>query len=83
MTEGVIVVSATPGTKSRAALVALEGSAAGPAGPIVRRATTAGGNLPARRRPRPFPRRTLALAVTDPSDIAVEATPARNRARAR
>ena len=79
MTEGVIVVSAAPEAKHAAALVALEGTGQGPGGPIVRPATPQEEiYLPGGGRGH-YPVETLALAVTDPSDITVEATPARDR----
>jgi hypothetical protein len=75
MTEGVIVVSAAPGAKRAAALVTLNGTGQGPSGPIVRQA------IPKEEIYMPGGGRghylvdTLALAVTDPSDITVEAAP--------
>jgi hypothetical protein len=75
MTEGVIVVSATPGTKRAAALVTLKGTGQSAGGPIIRRA------MPKEEIYMPgggrghYPVDTLALAVTDPSDITVEASP--------
>ena len=75
MTEGVIVVSAAPEAKHAAALVASRGPARVRAGPIVRRATPLEEiYLPGGGRGH-YPVETLALAVTDPSDITVEATP--------
>lgn len=74
-TEGVIVVSAPAAAKHAAALVTLKGTGAGPDGPIVREATPEQEiYLPGGGRGR-FAVETLALAVTDPSDIAVEAVP--------
>jgi hypothetical protein len=76
MSEGVIVVSAPPGAGHAAALVTLHGTGQGPGGPIVR---TSGPQeeiyLPGGGRGR-YPVETLALAVTDPSDITVESKPA-------
>jgi hypothetical protein len=75
MTEGVIVVSAAPEVKRAAALVAVEGTGQSSSGPIVRRANPLEEiYLPGGGRGR-YPVETLALAVTDSSDIAVEATP--------
>jgi hypothetical protein len=75
MTEGVIVVSAAPDAKHAAALVALEGTSQSPWGPIVRRAKPLEEiYLPGGGRGL-YPVETLALTVTDSSDIAVEATP--------
>jgi hypothetical protein len=76
MTEGVIVVSAASAAKRSAAIVTLKGTGNCPLGPIVRRANPEEEiYLPGGGRGR-FPVDTLALAVTDPSDIAIEATPA-------
>jgi hypothetical protein len=75
MTQGVIVVSAAAGLKHAAALVSLKGTGQGPAGPIVRPATPqAEIYLPGGGRGH-YVVDTLALAVTDPSDITVEAAP--------
>jgi Bacterial pre-peptidase C-terminal domain len=75
MSEGVIVVSAPAETRHSAALVNLEGTATTSAGPIVRRANPVEEiYLPGGGRGH-FPVETLALAVTDPSDVAVEASP--------
>ncbi len=75
MTEGVIVVSAPPGSREKAALVTLYGTGQGPGGPIVRTAEPQEEiYLPGGGRGR-YPVETLALAVTDPSDITVEAKP--------
>jgi hypothetical protein len=72
-TEGVIVVSASATAKQSAALLTLKGTGAGPDGPIVHRATPEQEiYLPGGGRGR-FAVDTLALAVTDPSDITVEA----------
>jgi hypothetical protein len=77
MTEGVIVISAAPDTQHAAALVTLKGTGEGPAGPIVR---TVGPQeeiyLPGGGRGN-YRVDTLALAVTDPSDITVDAAPNR------
>ena len=75
MTEGVIVVSAAADAKHAAALVSLKGTGQGPQGPIespVRPQEEI--YLPGGGRGH-YPVDTLALAVTDPSDISVEATP--------
>jgi len=73
--EGVIVVSASAAAKHAAALVTLKGTGAGPDGPIVRQATPVQEiYLPGGGRGR-FAVDTLALAVTDHSDIIVEAVP--------
>jgi hypothetical protein len=75
MTQGVIVVSAAKDAKPAAALLAMKGKAETKAGPIVREATPKqeiympGGGRSV------YPVDTLALAVTAPSDITVEATP--------
>jgi hypothetical protein len=75
MTEGVIVVSAAPQASHAAALVTLQGTGQGPEGPIVRAATPQEEiYIPGGGRGR-YPVETLALAVTDPSDITVEAAP--------
>ncbi len=75
MIEGVIVVSAAAGTKHAAALVNLEAKAQASSGPIVRQAKPLEEiYLPGGGRGH-FPVETLALAVTDPSDVAVEVTP--------
>jgi hypothetical protein len=73
--EGVIVVSAAASAKQSAALVRLKGTGTGPDGPIVREATPEQEiYLPGGGRGR-FAVDTLALAVTDPSDITIEAVP--------
>jgi hypothetical protein len=75
MSEGVIVISAAPGAKRAAALVTLKGTGQGALGPIVRPA------MPKEEIYMPgggrghYPVDTLALAVTAPSDITVEAAP--------
>jgi hypothetical protein len=75
MTQGVIVVSAAPDAKPAATLVSLSGKGDSPAGAIVRPA------VPKQEIYLPGGGRgfytvdTLALAVTDPSDIIVEAKP--------
>ena len=74
MNEGEIIISAAP-MLSDGALVTLKGTGAGPEGPIVRgRHPEEEIYLPGGGRGR-FAVDTLALAVTDPSDIAVEAIP--------
>jgi hypothetical protein len=76
MSEGVIVVSAAPKAGPAAALVVLEGTGEGPGGRIVRRAQPDQEiYLPGGGRGR-YPVDTLALAVTGPSDITVDAKPA-------
>jgi len=75
MTQGVIVVSAAPGAEHVAALVSLKGTGHGPAGPIVRPVMPQEEiYLPGGGRGH-YPVDTLALAVTDPSDITVGAAP--------
>ncbi len=75
MTEGVIVVSAVPDAKHAAALVSVEAIGEGQAGPIVRPVRPQSEiYLPGGGRGH-MPVETLALAVTDPSDITVEARP--------
>jgi hypothetical protein len=75
MDEGEIVVSATPEAKRTAALVTLQGTGQGSEGSLVRRATPEQEiYLPGGGRGR-CDVETLALAVTDPSDITVEAVP--------
>jgi hypothetical protein len=75
MTEGVTVISAAPAAKHSAALVRLEGTGAASDGPIVRAAMPEQEiYLPGGGRGR-FPVNTLAMTVTDPSDITVEAGP--------
>ena len=75
MNEGVIVVSASVDVRRTAALVSLNGTAQGPEGPIVRPARPQEEiYLPGGGRGR-LAVDTLALAVTDPSDIVVEAKP--------
>jgi hypothetical protein len=75
MTEGVIVCSALLDAKPAAALVTLNGTGQGPSGPILRQAQpTEEIYLPGGGRGR-YPVETLALAVTDPADITVEASP--------
>jgi hypothetical protein len=75
MIEGVMVVSAAPDSKRAACLVALEATGLGEKGPIVRPVSPLqeiyipGGGRGT------YPVETIALAVTDPSDITVEATP--------
>ncbi|MGE3818428.1 MAG: pre-peptidase [Isosphaeraceae bacterium] len=76
MTQGLMVVSAAPGAKSAAGLLSLKG-----------RGETSGGSITREVTPRQeiympgggrstYPVETLAIAVTDPSDVAVEASPA-------
>ena len=75
MTEGVMVVAAAPGSQLAAAVVALEGTAAGPAGPIVRRVKPLEEiYLPGGGRGH-YPVETLAISVTDASDIMVDVSP--------
>jgi hypothetical protein len=75
MTEGEIVVSAAPKASHAAALVTLKGTGQDPEGPIVRAAAPQEEiYIPGGGRGR-YPVETLALAVTDPSDITVEAVP--------
>jgi hypothetical protein len=75
MSEGVIVVSAGRDVRHAAALVSLRGTGQGPGGPIVRLANPQEEiYLPGGGRGR-LAVDTLALAVTDPSDIQVEAQP--------
>jgi hypothetical protein len=75
MNEGVMVIAARPDAPHAAALVNLKGIAQSPGGPIVRTATPEEEiYLPGGGRGR-FDVATLALAVTDPSDITVEAAP--------
>ena len=75
MTEGVIVVSADRQAKHAAALVDLAGTARVATGPIVRRAKPMEEiYMPGGGRGH-FPVDTLALAITDPSDVGIEASP--------
>lgn len=75
MTEGVIVVSADAQARRAAGLVDLVGTAQGASGPIVRRAKPLEEiYIPGGGRGH-FPVETLALAITDPSDVAVVASP--------
>jgi hypothetical protein len=75
MTEGVIVIEATPGAGRESKLLTLKATGQGRAGPIVRKASPLEEiYLPGGGRGH-FPVHTLALAVTDPSDITVDATP--------
>ena len=75
LTEGMIVVSAAATAKHSAANVTLEGTGAGQDGPIVRKATPEEEiYLPGGGRGR-LAVETLALGVTDPPDITVEAVP--------
>jgi len=75
MTEGVIVVSSAPGAKHTASLVSLKGTGQGPHGPIESPVLPQEEiYLPGGGRGH-YPVDTLALAVTDPSDISVEAAP--------
>ncbi|MGP0068878.1 MAG: pre-peptidase [Isosphaeraceae bacterium] len=75
MNEGVIVVSADPGAGRAASMVSLRGTGQGPGGPIMRTANPQEEiYLPGGGRGR-FAVDTLALAVTDPSDIRVDARP--------
>jgi len=75
MNEGEIVVSAMAEAKRTAALVTLKGTGQGSEGPLVRQATPEQEiYLPGGGRGR-CDVDTLAVAVTDPSDITVEAIP--------
>jgi hypothetical protein len=75
MNEGVIVVSAVPAAPRAASVVTLEGTGQGAEGRIVRPAAPQEEiYLPGGGRGR-YPVETLGLAVTDPSDITVEAAP--------
>jgi hypothetical protein len=75
MNEGEIVLSATADAKRTAALVTLKGTGQGSDGPLIRLATPEQEiYLPGGGRGR-CDVATLALAVTDPSDITVEAVP--------
>jgi hypothetical protein len=75
MTQGVVVVSADRSAKPAAALLSLHGKADASGGPLVR-AVSARQEIymPGGGR-NTYPVETLALAVTDPSDITVEASP--------
>jgi hypothetical protein len=76
MSEGVIVISAAPKAGRAAALLALEGTGQGKSGPIGRGVQPDQEiYLPGGGRGR-YPVDTLALAVTAPSDIRVDAAPA-------
>jgi hypothetical protein len=76
MSEGVIVIESAKGAKRACELVSLKATGQGRDGPIVRTASPLEEiYLPGGGRGH-FPVQTLALAVTDPSDITVEATPA-------
>jgi hypothetical protein len=76
MSQGLIVVSAAPGAKATAALLGLTGEGESTAGPITRNVSPRqeiympGGGRST------YPVETLALGVTDPSDVSVEASPA-------
>ena len=75
MTQGVLVVSAAPDAAPAATLLTLRGKAETADGPIVRDATPRQEiYLPGGGRGM-YAVNTLALTVTDPSDITVEATP--------
>jgi Bacterial pre-peptidase C-terminal domain len=75
MTEGVIVIEAVAGASRESLLLALKATGQGVGAPITRMATPLEEiYLPGGGRGH-FPVRTLALAVTDPSDITVEASP--------
>ncbi len=72
MTEGLVVISADPGTRHAAGLVKLLGHAPGATGPIVHEARPQEEiYIPGGGRGR-LPVDTLALAVTDAADITVE-----------
>lgn len=76
LTQGVMVVSAAPQAKPGAALVGLEARGETPEGPIVRPVTPRQEiYLPGGGRGF-WPVETLAIGVTEPSDISVEAAPA-------
>jgi hypothetical protein len=76
MTQGVTVVSAAPDAPKVAALLALSGRAEGPDGPLVRPVTPRQEiYLPGGGRGL-YDVATLALAVTEPSDITLDASPA-------
>jgi hypothetical protein len=75
MTQGVVVVSASKDAKPAATLLALKGKADTSAGPIVSEVSPKQEiYLPGGGRGI-YPVETLALGVTDPSDITVEAAP--------
>jgi Bacterial pre-peptidase C-terminal domain len=75
MTEGVIVIEAAPDAKRESLLLALNATGLGEGAPIIHQASPLEEiYLPGGGRGH-FPVHTLALAVTDPSDITVEATP--------
>ena len=83
MMQGVMVVSATPDAQPAAALLALSAQGETAAGPIVRPvAPKQEIYLPGGGRGF-WPVTTMALAVTDPSDITVEATPQEDHPRPR
>lgn len=75
MTQGVTVVSAAPGGKPASALLTLRGKADTTAGPVVvvgsprQEIYVPGGGRGV------YPVETLALGVTDPADVTVEASP--------
>ncbi len=74
MTEGVMVIEAAPDVRRESLLLTLKATGQAAGGPIVRTASPLEEiYLPGGGRGH-FPVRTLALAVTDPSDITVEAT---------
>ncbi len=75
MTEGVVVIEAAKDARRESTLVSLRGTGPGRHGSIERAAISlAEIYLPGGGRGH-YPVKTLALAVTDPSDITVEATP--------
>jgi hypothetical protein len=75
MTEGVIVIEAAPDAKRDSRLLSLKATGQGAGAPIVRTASPLEEiYLPGGGRGH-FPVHTLATAVTDPSDITVEASP--------
>ncbi len=75
MTEGVIVIEAAPDAKRESLLVALKATGLAEGAPIIHQASPLEEiYLPGGGRGH-FPVHTLALAVTDPSDITLEATP--------
>ena len=75
LNEGVIVIEAAQGARRDARVLELKATGSGAGGPIVRTASPLQEiYLPGGGRGH-FPVQTLALAVTDPSDITVDAAP--------